>query len=139
MKKIKELYNKYKEIINYIIVGILTTAVSLVVYYIGVITFLNPNDGVQLQIANILSWIAGVVFAYFTNRKYVFKSKETNKIKEGSKFVLSRVVTLLMDMIIMWLGVTVLKGNDKIIKLISQVVIIVSNYIFSKLFVFKKK
>ena len=139
MDKIKELYKKYKEIINYLIFGVLTTLVSLVVYYASVLTFLNPENSVQLQIANVLSWIAGVTFAYFTNRKYVFESKEKNKLKEASKFFLSRVTTLLMDMLIMWLGVTILHGNDKIIKLISQVVVIVGNYIFSKLFVFKKK
>ena len=136
MKKIKELYLKYKEIINYLIFGVLTTLVSLIVYYACVLTFLNPDNSVQLQIANIISWLAGVTFAYFTNRKYVFESKEKNKIKEASKFFLARVTTLLMDMLIMWLGVTVLHGNDKIIKIISQVVIIVANYIFSKLLVF---
>lgn len=138
MEKIKALYLKYKEVINYLIFGVLTTVVSLVVYYISVFTVLNPDDAIQLQIANILSWIAGVTFAYFTNRKFVFESKEENKLKEAGKFVLARVTTLVMDMLIMWLGVTVLYLNDKIIKLISQVVIIISNYIFSKLFVFKK-
>ncbi len=139
MEKIKELYKKYKEIINYLIFGVLTTVVSLIVYYVAVYTFLNPENAVQLQIANILSWIAGVTFAYFTNRNYVFDSKEQNRLKEAGKFVTARVVTLLMDMVIMWLGVTVLCFNDKIMKLISQVVIIISNYVFSKLFVFKKK
>lgn len=138
MEKIKELYMKYKEIINYLIFGVLTTVVSLLVYYISVYTFLNPENAVQLQIANILSWIAGVAFAYFTNRKFVFESKEKNKLKEAGKFVSARLVTLIMDMIIMYLGVTILLLNDKIIKLISQIVIIVSNYVFSKLFVFKK-
>lgn len=139
MKKIKELYLKYKEVINYLIFGVLTTVVSLAVYYISVYTFLNPENAIQLQIANILSWIAGVAFAYFTNRKFVFESKENNKLKEAGKFVLARVITLVMDMIIMGLGVSVLHLNDKIIKLISQVVIVVSNYIFSKVFVFKNK
>ncbi len=139
MEKITELYKKYKEVINYLIFGVLTTIVSLIVYYASVYTFLNPDNAIQLQIANILSWVAGVTFAYFTNRKYVFESNEKNKIKEASKFVLARVTTLIMDMIIMWLGVTVLHCNDKIVKIISQIVIIVSNYIFSKLFVFKKE
>ena len=139
MKKIRELYIKYKEIINYLIVGVLTTVVTLAIYYISVNTFLNPEDSIQLQIANIISWIAGVIFAYFTNRKYVFESKEENKLKEASKFVVSRIATLLMDMIIMWLGVTILHRNDKTMKLISQVVVIVANYLFSKIFVFKKK
>lgn len=139
MKKIKELYLKYKEIINYLIFGVLTTLVSLIVYYLLVFTFLNPSNPIELQIANILSWVAGVAFAYFTNRKFVFKSKEKNKIKEASKFVMARLVTLIMDMLIMWIGVTILHGNDKIMKLLSQVIVIVSNYLFSKLIVFKEK
>ena len=139
MEKIIKMLKKYKEVISYLIFGVLTTVVSLAVYYLSVFTFLNPNNAFELQIANIISWIVGVCFAYFTNRKYVFESKEKNKLKEASKFVFARVVTLIMDMIIMWIGVTLLHRNDKIIKLISQVVIIVSNYVFSNIFVFKKK
>lgn len=138
MEKIKELYLKYKEIISYLIFGVLTTVVSLAVYYISVFTFLNPDNSIQLQIANILSWIAGVTFAYFTNRKYVFESKNENKLQEATKFVSSRITTLLLDMFIMWLGVTILHFNDKLIKLVSQVLVIVGNYVLSKLFVFKK-
>ncbi len=139
MEKFIKILKKYKELISYLIFGALTTVVSLVVYYLSVFTFLSPNNAFELQIANIISWIAGVCFAYFTNRKYVFESKEKNKLKESGKFVLARVVTLIMDMAIMWIGVTLLHGNDKVIKLISQIIIIVSNYIFSKIFVFKKK
>lgn len=132
-------YQKHKEIINYIIFGGLTTVVSLVVYYIGVFTFLNPENSIQLQIANILSWIAGVLFAYFTNRKFVFESKNNNKLKEATTFVSSRITTLILDMIVMWLGVTIFRFNDKFIKIISQVLVATSNYVLSKLFVFKKK
>ena len=139
MSKIKELYQKYKEIINYLIFGVLTTVVSLVTYYICVYTILDTDNAVQLQIANVISWIISVAFAYITNRKFVFESKEKNKIKEASKFVTSRIATLIMDMAIMYVGVTALKFNDKIMKLISQVVVIVMNYILSKILVFKKE
>ena len=138
MDKIKGLYVKYKEIINYLIFGVLTTVISLVTYYICVYTFLNPEEPVQLQIANVISWIFGVAFAYVTNRKFVFESNEKNKIKEASKFVTSRIATLLMDMAIMFIGVTVLKCNDKIIKLVSQVIVIIANYLLSKIIVFNK-
>ena len=80
-----------------------------------------------------------MAFAYFTNRKYVFESKNKNKLQEATKFVSSRITTLLLDMFIMWLGVTILHFNDKLIKLVSQVLVIVGNYILSKLFVFKKE
>ena len=138
MDKIKDLYLKYKEIINYLIFGVLTTVVSLVTYYICVYTFINPEEAVQLQIANVISWFIGVTFAYITNRKFVFESNEQNKIKEASKFVTSRIATLLMDMAIMFIGVTLLKFNDKIIKIVSQVVVIIANYLLSKIIVFNK-
>jgi len=96
-----EMYRKYKEIVNYLIVGGLTTVLALAVYYGSVLTFLNPENAFELQVANWLSWTAGVIFAYFTNRKFVFESKEKNKIKEAGKFVSSRIITLLMDMLIM--------------------------------------
>ncbi len=136
---IKNLYDKYREIIIYLIVGVLTTIVSLFSYYICVNTILDPNNGIELQIANIISWSLAVLFAYFANRTFVFKSKTNNKLKEASSFVLSRVLTLLIDMTIMFLLVTCLKQNDKIAKLVVQVVVTILNYLFSKLFVFKKE
>lgn len=138
INNIKNIYLKYEEIINYLIVGVLTTIVSLATYYICVLTFLNPENATQLQIANIISWIIAVIFAYFTNRKYVFKSNEQNKLKEGAKFASSRILTLIMDMLVMFIGVTLLNLSDKIFKLVSQVVVTIGNYVFSKLFVFKK-
>lgn len=139
IKKAKKLYKKYDEIINYLIVGVLTTIVSLIIYYGLVYTILNPQNAIQLQIANILSWIGAVAFAYITNRKYVFKSKSKNIKKEATSFVSSRILTLLMDMGVMFLTVTIFKMNDKIAKLISQVIVTIANYVFSKLFVFKNK
>lgn len=134
----KKMYKKYEEIINYLIVGVLTTVVSLSTYYLCVVTILNPHIGWQLQVANIISWICAVAFAYITNRIFVFKSNNKNIFKEISSFTSSRVVTLLMDMFIMFMIVTVFNGNDKIGKLVTQVVVTVGNYILSKLFVFKE-
>lgn len=139
MKKIKELYFKYKEIINYLIVGVLTTIVSLIVYYTCVLTILNPENAIELQIANVLSWIISVAFAYITNRKFVFESKSEKILKELTSFVSSRVLTLLLDMLIMFVMVTLMGVNDKISKIFAQVIVIVLNYIFSKIFVFKNK
>lgn len=140
MEKVKELIKKVctKEVILYVVFGVLTTVVSLVTYYICVGTFLNAENAIQLQIANIIAWIVSVAFAYITNRKFVFESTNKNKLSEATKFVTSRIATLLMDMFIMFLGVTLLKLNDGIIKIISQVIVIVANYVFSKIFVFKK-
>ena len=130
---------KIKEIIMYLIFGVLTTFISLLVYYILVFTILNPNKAFELQLANIISWIVSVSFAYITNRKYVFESKNKNKIKEASDFFISRIITLILDMLIMFIFVTLLKTNDKIMKIISQITVIILNYILSKLFVFKKE
>ncbi len=138
MQKIVDLFNKYKEVIMYLIFGVLTTVVSLVTYYALTLTILNPNSALQLQLANIISWIVSVAFAYVTNRKFVFESKSEDIVKELSSFVGGRILTLLMDMAIMFIFVTVLHFNDKIFKIVSQVVVIVANYIISKLFVFKE-
>lgn len=132
------IYHKNEEIWNYLIVGGLTTVVSLLTYYICVLTFLNPNNAVELQIANIISWIIAVAFAYVTNRVFVFKSKEKNIKKEATSFVASRITTLLLEMLTMFILVTLLTFNDKISKIIAQIIVIVGNYIISKLFVFKK-
>ena len=139
MNKIIGIYKKYEEIINYLIIGVLTTVISLISYYLCVFTFLDPKNGIELQIANIISWIISVTFAYFTNKTFVFKSKSNNKIKECMSFYASRVATLLLDMLMMFILVTSLNFNDKISKVVVQIVVIVLNYIFSKLFVFKKK
>lgn len=137
--KYLKLYKKYEEIINYLIVGGLTTIVSLGSYYLCIYTFLDPDVWYQLQAANIISWISAVTFAYFANRIFVFKSKNQKKFKEAVSFYGSRVATLLMDMGIMFVFVTLLHRNDKIMKLVVQVVVTITNYILSKLFVFKKK
>lgn len=134
----KELLIKYKEIINYLIFGVLNTIISLITYYTLTFTILNPNSSIELQIANIISWCVGVMFAYFTNRKFVFNSKNDDKLKEFTTFVGARISTLILDMLIMFIFVTTLKFNDKIFKLISQVLVIVGNYILSKLIVFKR-
>ena len=139
IKKINNLYLKYKHIINYLFFGVLSTLINLVIYYVLTITILNPKNAIHLQIANIVSWIGAVIFAYITNRKYVFESKNKKILKEFTSFFGARIITLLMDIVIMFIGVTLLKQDDKIFKIISQVVVIVSNYIFSKIFVFKKE
>ena len=135
----KKMLKKYEEIIRYLIVGVLTTVVSLIIYYGLTLTILNPLNAIELQIANVISWIGAVLFAYFTNRKYVFQKNDKSTLKEFLSFTISRVGTLLVDMILMYLLVSVIKFNDKIAKLFVQFVVIVLNYILSKFFVFNKR
>lgn len=135
---LKTKYAEYAEIIRYLIIGILTTLVSLGTYYALTLTVLDPEDIFQLQVANVISWIVSVLFAYFTNRSFVFKVKDSHILSEFFKFVLSRVFTLLVDMAIMFIFVSLLHLDDKIIKLITQVIVIVLNYILSKFLVFIK-
>lgn len=143
MKKIFSLYKKYEEIINYLIVGVLTTLVSLGIKWLLLFTVLNPKNPFQLQTAIIISWICAVLFAYVTNRIFVFKSKSKKILKEIASFFAARILTLLMEMFIMWFFVTLLKLNSNkwvfIWTLVVQVLVTIFNYIFSKLFVFKKK
>ena len=142
MKKIWNLYHKYEEIVNYLIVGGLTTLISLAVKYGLLFTILDASNAMELQISVIASWVLAVLFAYFANRIFVFHSKSKEYLKEVSGFVAGRIATLVMEMIIMWFFVTLL-GLDSnlwviIWTIVCQILVIVGNYVFSKLFVFKK-
>lgn len=137
--KIKGLYRKYEEIIKYIIVGGLTTVFSMACFYVSVWTFLDGNDALQLQIANVISWIGGVVFAYVTNRTIVFKSKNRNILKELISFTGARVLTLFLDMGIMLVLATIMGVDYNLAKLLSTVLVVVVNYFISKLIVFREK
>jgi putative flippase GtrA len=142
-KKLLKLYKEHREIANYLIVGGLTTLVSLVVKYALLFTILDAKNAVQLQVAVIISWIISVAFAYWANRKFVFESKSKQILKEIGLFVASRISTLLLDMLIMWFFVTFLKLDSDVWvivwTIVSQVLVIILNYILSKFFVFKKK
>lgn len=138
-EKIMELYRKYEELMNYFVVGVLTTLVSWFVYFASVAVFLDAENAIQLQIANILSWIAGVAFAYVTNRKFVFKSKEKNILKEAAQFSASRLSTLFLDMAVMFVMVTLMGIHDGVSKIASAVLVTIANYVISKFFVFKQE
>ena len=143
MQKIKEIYFKYKEVINYLIFGVLTTIVSLAVKYLLLFTIFDASNALELQVAVIISWIAACLFAYITNRIWVFESKSKKIIKEMITFFVARLSTLGLEMLIMFIFVTALGLNSDIWvivwTLVSQVLVIVGNYILSKLIVFKNK
>ena len=140
IEKIKKLYSNYKEIVNYLIIGVLTTVVSLVSFYLIRIFVFTNDSQFDIQFANIISWILAVLFAFVTNKKYVFESKSTGyqKFVEMIKFYVSRLTTLGVEMFVMWLLTSPLKVDDMISKIIVQFIIVILNYVFSKIFVFKK-
>lgn len=129
------LINKYGEIIRYLVVGVLTTLVSVLSYYVCARMFT-----IGYMLSTVLSWIISVLFAFVTNKWFVFQSKTCEKykiFKECGDFFLCRIVTLLIEMIMMWVFVDMIHVDDMISKIIVQFVLIVLNYVFSKLFVFK--
>ena len=126
-----------KEIILYIIVGVIVSIVSLGSYFLLTKLVFDPNNGFELQLTNVISWILACTTAYLLNRIFVFKSHEKNIIKEGIKFYSGRGSTLLLDMFLMYIFVTLLHYNDGIVKVFVQIVIVLTNYILAKL-VFKK-
>ena len=122
-----------KELLNYIVFGVLTTLINILTYQI------LSMVGVTTLIANGIAWILSVLFAYITNRKFVFDSHSENRIQECLKFYGSRISTGILDMAGMWILVDILHLNGMVSKIGMNVVVIVVNYIFSKLFVFKDK
>lgn len=131
----KKLYQKYKQIINYLIAGVLTTIISILSYEL----FKNVFH-IHYLISNVLSWIVAVIFAYYINRIFVFNSKTKNKekLKEFINFIACRIATLVIETIVMYLMVDIIKLNSDIAKIIAQFITIVLNYIFSKFLTFKK-
>lgn len=139
IEKIKELCKKYEEIIIYLIVGVMTTIVSWAAAFLGKL-LLDVDVSWQNTLNNTISWMVGVLFAYPLNRKWVFKSKNPKILKEFLGFASSRVSTLIMDIVIMWMTVNVIGMNYWIAKIfISSVIVTIANYVFSKLLIFKKK
>lgn len=137
MKKLLELYKKYKEIINYLIFGGLSTVVNFVTYYITARLF-----GIDEVVSSGISWFCSVLFAYITNKIFVFESK-TNTVKavlkEMGSFFLARVISgILCDVGTFALMVKVFHINDIFSKIVTQVMVIIVNYIFSKLIIFRK-
>lgn len=138
MKKIWAIYQKYEELVNYLVVGVLTTMISWLTYALCKLV-MNVDNAIIMQIAVILRWVAGVAFSYFMSRKFVFKSKNPKILREAVDFTTSRIVTLFLDMFVMWILPTVLKVDDWIATFISAVLVVIMNYIFSKFIVFRKK
>ena len=138
MHKVFSWLKKHKQPVRYVIFGILTTVVSLGIYQLCTLSVLDPQIPVQLAVANFLSWIGAVSFAYITNRKYVFESRNEHKIKEAFSFLLSRVSTLLIDLACMHILVQWIKIDDRIAKLLVQFIIVISNYILSRFLVFRR-
>ncbi len=136
--RIKKLYDKYREILIYLIVGVITTIISWGAAYLGKLV-LNTDISWQNTLNNTFSWLVGVLAAYPMNRRWVFKSTNDKIIKEFLGFAASRVSTLIMDVVIMWLTVNVIHMNYWIAKIfISSVIVTIANYVFSKLLIFKK-
>lgn len=137
--KIKTIYLKYEEIINYLFVGVANTIVSWGAWFACAYTILDAQIVWQNTVLSVISWVVGVVFGYFMNRIFVFKSKEPNMLKEFLQFSGGRVSTWVLDAVMMILMVNVLTINEAFSKIFVSVLVMIGNYIISKLFVFKKK
>ncbi len=138
LSQMSKLLLKYREVIMYLVFGVLTTIVNYVVY-LGWTSFL-PGKHANI-IATCVAWVVSVLFAYFTNRKWVFKSKMSGflpRLKECGAFFAGRGLTGLLDLGIMYVAVDLMGFDGRIIKLLSNVLVIIINYILSKFLVFKK-
>ena len=149
MKKIFELLKKYKELITYFIFGVLTTLVNWVTYTL--LVKISPESISELSwitVSNAAAWVAGVLFAFITNKIWVFESKSfalKTVIKELISFVAARAVTGVLEVfgvpLLVKLGLdqTVFGIEGMAAKLIVSVAVVILNYVFSKLIVFRKK
>ena len=134
---IKKFCDKYSDMIPYLIFGVLTTLVNIAAYWL-----LAHPLGLPTVPSTVIAWVLAVLFAYVTNRKWVFHSEATTRreiIKEGVSFYLCRLGTGVLDWLGMYVMVDVLHWNDLIVKVALNIVVIVLNYVASRLIVFRKK
>ena len=129
-------YKKFKEVLLYLLFGGLTTLISLVTYWYFC------RIGVDALISNVISWAVSVLFAYVTNSIWVFQARPRNmqeRLSQIAGFYGGRVATLLMEEVILFIGIRLLKQNEMVMKIICQILVLVGNYIISKFLVFRKK
>lgn len=136
---LKSLWSKYKSIIAYLFWGVVTTIVNL-----GVFQILSPVLHWNVSLSTVIAWFASVLVAYFTNKVWVFGSHYTTVhdfIIELLRFFFYRGLTLVIDLIITYIGINVLKFDTPIqqfiVKFVDNVVVVIANYIFSKWLIFK--
>lgn len=129
-------FNKFREMLSYLFFGLLTTLVNIISFY-----FLDKTS-IDVYISNFIAWCLSFLFAFVTNRLFVFKSKNKNfnaVFKEFYSFFFFRVLSLGIDMVLMYFLISVLNFNKLFSKILVNAIVIVLNYIFSKLFIFKDK
>lgn len=136
---IKQLWEKYKHIIAYLFWGVVTTVINLAVFQI-----LSSGIHWNYQLANVIAWFVSVLVAYFTNKVWVFGSHYTtvsDLLVEMLRFFFYRALTLVIDIVITFIGISVLGFKDPmgqfIVKVIDNVIVIIANYVFSKWLIFK--
>lgn len=137
MDKIRDLYKKYKDVVPYVFFGVCTTIVNVVVYWLFAYVLMQAT-----MLSTIIAWIAAVLFAYITNRKWVFHSQAYGVVsimKEIVSFFSCRLATGIIDWLCMYIFVDVLGANGVLIKLIANIIVIVLNYVASKLLIFRRK
>lgn len=137
IQKIKVLIIQYWEVLAYLIFGVLTTVVNYLVY-LPVYNFL----GLSAALSNAIAWVVAVAFAYLTNKPFVFKSHDwTAKtvLPELTKFVGCRVASGAAETLVLLVAVDILHWNGNVWKLITSVLVVVMNYIASKIVVFRKR
>ncbi len=137
LKPLRPLYEKYKEPLLYLFFGGLTTLLSIFLYWL----FAHPL-GLPPLAANPVSWVLCVAFAYVTNRTWVFRDKAREPLgilREAASFTLGRLATLGLEEGLLWLGITALGFPDLPVKIAAQVLVIVANYVISKLLVFRRR
>ena len=136
MQKIRALLEKYWDIVTYLFFGVLTTVVNYVVY-LPVYNLL----GLSAAVSNAIAWVVAVAFAYLTNKPFVFKSHDWSAktvVPELTKFVSCRVASGVMETAILFVTVDLLGWNGNLWKLVTSVLVVILNYLASKLLVFKK-
>lgn len=137
IEKLRSLIEKYWDVLSYLFFGVLTTVVNYLIY-LPVYNFC----GLPAALSNMIAWVGAVIFAFLTNKPFVFHSHDWSAktvVPELTKFVSCRIASGVLETVILFLAVDCMNWNGNIWKLVTQVLVIIINYVGSKLLVFRKK
>lgn len=135
--KLPPIYYQHKELIDYGFFGVLTTVLNYIIYFFCLVAL-----GMHYATSNGIAWFIAVIFAFVTNKYYVFHSVNwdfSTTFRECWQFISARIISVIIETALLWIFIDIFGCDERIIKIFTNIVVIILNYIFSKFFIFKDR
>ncbi|MBQ9537254.1 MAG: GtrA family protein [Desulfovibrionaceae bacterium] len=135
MSHLVQIYTKHREVWSYLFFGVLTTLINYIVYFVCLLAF-----HMHYATSNLIAWILAVLFAFITNKQYVFNSKNWDfhtTLRECWQFISARILSVIIETALLWLFIDFFICDERIVKIFTNIIVVLINYILSKYVIFK--